>query len=167
MVAWDCSVALFHRSVALFPLRHISFYYCWQDWISVVIRMFAVASRNHPSVSETGGWSSELRCITVCGKALCGVCLFFGVCGWVGDIIWFCWLVDWCHSVYCTHYTDDDCEVCVCDLVWSECGYTCWCVFAPRVEFTSDHGLKPCDLNKGYFCVFNVHIRNPSFYFEN
>ena len=63
--------------------------------------------------------------------------------------------------MYCT----DDCEnlsvcvcvrvcecvdlcvcVCVCVCVWV---YVLICVFAPRVEFTSDHRLRPRDLNKG------------------
>ena len=36
--------------------------------------------------------------------------------------------------------------VCMCVCVWV---YVLICVFAPRVEFTSDHRLRPRDLNKG------------------
>lgn len=52
-------------------------------------------------------------------------------------------LISWIGVTVCTvsHCTDDDCDdVCVC--VWV-------CVFAPRVEFISDHRLNPGDLSKG------------------
>lgn len=41
---------------------------------------------------------------------------------------------------------------------WFECGvyvFAEWvCLCAPRLEFTSDHGPRPCDLQKGYLCMF-------------
>lgn len=43
------------------------------------------------------------------------------------------------------------CEVCVCVCVGIHADV---CLRAPRMEFTSDHRSRACDLNKGYFRVF-------------
>lgn len=79
-MAWDCSVALFDLPACYITPRQLlqlltglfdvyfMFFLCLLSSYSPIL----------PTRGETGGWSSELRLITVCGKALCGsFCCFF------------------------------------------------------------------------------------------
>lgn len=130
--------------------------------------MFAVkfftTARNPPTQ-----WVKQVIGAQSCGVLSAGshcffFCLFF-VCGCVGDVILSCWLVDWCHSVCCTalywwwwlwksvcvYMWGCSCVKCVCVCVGIHADV---CLRAPRMEFTSDHRSRACDLNKGYFRVF-------------